>query len=110
MSELPTHKVGQQRAEGASRTQIRAIVPSELAPDEAERLAVSIADTYKPLGDRFLIYFFDDSSALDGWDGSGALEPQHQPYLLHTLQVQPDDSGRLAATGFGPGSSGRPRE
>lgn len=66
-SSLPKHEVN---IASGSRSQIRAIAGGE---SNWSQLAEKLAASYSDKANLFLVDFFDSASALEDWDGSGAL-------------------------------------
>lgn len=101
MSKLPPHKFSQPYRLGRARAQLRAIVPLQTyTKQELMKLAVQLAEIYKPHSAATLVQFFDDVKCLEGWDGTGLLRDSDWPHWLCRITVDTNSEGQLYARTF----------
>ena len=102
-ADLPVHKFSPCFLPGYGRAQIRAILkPGPLTKAEFMQTAVDLCKKYKSRADRgfFLVQFFDDTSCLEEWDGTGLLRDLDWPHWLCRITVDTDTTGKIYARTF----------
>lgn len=89
---------------GRYRAQIRVAVEGQesLSLELLKHLALSFCRLYREqAGGAFLIQFFSNLSALEGWDRSGLIQPDEQEYYLGHVAVDTNEAGYLYITSSG---------
>jgi hypothetical protein len=89
INSLPPHKF---KLSSSKRSQIRVFVIPPKSEDEWKEIAVRLCT--HPSTTHYLVYFFDDESALKDWDGTGELRESDIPHWLCKAVV---DDGKVTS-------------